>query len=845
MATANRLDLLLSTTTTDKDDKNFEIFSLIWLEKDVNANENNRKTQQKLRKSINFIKTFDDVKKCEQWIGRRIQQSAEEKIILIVSDSYGCEIVPRIYELPQLVAIYVYCRGKMTNKKWLENYKQKSDELVTKISNDQNEREMLEAISSSSMSSFTSSVAAAASYSSFTDTKQNSSTELNGDFLWSQVCIEVLLRMKRRDNDREELINLCKQIYDGNKLELRNVEEFEQTYTPETAVWCDLYQQLKELYLMTSHLESITRVYRGQALPTHELDGIKSIIGQHLSLNSFLSTSLDREVALRFIPSIPTANKEKILFEIDIDPLVKNVKPYANISSYSYFQTEAEVLFMLGSIFKIQSITKQDDVSIINIRLESEYDAELKQLSDYMKHNLDETPSLVTLADLLLRMAEYDKALKCYERVLKELDDKDKNTVQAARCFTGIGRVANFVKKYDLSIEYHEKALMIDLSLPNNDYNVAETYNNLANAYKDRRDHQIALKYFYKSLEINKKINSDDNLEVARLYFNIGNTYQYQQNSPTLSSLDQSWTLFKYIYNKQYGSINDEQARRVIWEKNVEMIQKHNLEADLSMHTYTMKVNQFADLTLEEFVKKMNTLKINDQKRENKKFDIPSNIVLPSSVDWRTKGYVTPVKNQGPCGSCWAFSTTGSLEGQHAKKSKNLISLSEQQLVDCSTKYGNNGCEGGLIDPSFQYIKDNNGIDSEDSYPYEAKDSNCRFNIKNVVTNVTDFFDIKSQSEIDLQYALATVGPIAVAIDANHDSFRFYSSGVYSEASCSTTLLDFSLLAVGYDTTKDNLDYYILKNQWTTKWGNQGYVWMSRNKNNQCGIATMASYPLV
>ncbi|CAF3842821.1 unnamed protein product [Rotaria sordida] len=315
--------------------------------------------------------------------------------------------------------------------------------------------------------------------------------------------------------------------------------------------------------------------------------------------------------------------------------------------------------------------------------------------------------------------------------------------------------------------------------------------------------------------------------------------------SSTLSSLEESWTLFKRIYNKQYNSIDDEQARRSIWEKNVEMIQRHNLEADLGIHTYTMKVNQFADLTFEEFVKKMNTLKINDQKRENKKFSIPSNIVLPSSVDWRTKGYVTPVKNQGHCSSCWAFSTTGSLEGQHAKISRNLVSLSEQQLVDCSTKYGNDGCEGGLIDPSFQYIKDNNGIDSEDSYPYEAKDSNCRFNIKNVVTNVTDFVDIKSQSEIDLKYALATIGPIAVAIDANHDSFRFYSSGVYSEATCSTTLLDFSLLSVGYDTTKDNLDYYILKNQWTAEWGNQGYVWMSRHKNNQCGIATMASYPLV
>ncbi|CAF4115310.1 unnamed protein product [Rotaria sp. Silwood2] len=570
MTAADNLDLLLSTTMANNGNKNFETFLLIWLDKDVNANEDNQKTQQKLRKSINFIKTFDDVKECEQWIRRKIQQSAEEKIILIVSGSYGYEIVSRIFELPQLIAIYIYCPIEMINKQWLEKYKEKvcavitkSDELVTKISHDQNEREMLEATSNSSMSMFISSVAAAASsYSSYNDSKQNSSTELNGDFLWSQICIEVLLRMKRRDNDREELINLCKQIYDGNKSELRNVEEFQHTYTPETAVWWytkqsflykllnkalraqdidmlvafrffigDLYQQLKELYSSTSHLQSITRVYRGQALPTDEFDGIKSIIGQHLSLNSFLSTSLDREVALGFIPSIPAANKQKILFEIDIDSSVKNVKPYANISSYSYFQTEAEVLFMLGSIFKIQSVKKQDDVSIINLRLESEYDAELKLLSDYMKQNLDETPSLVTLGDLLLRMAEYDKALRCYERVLKELNDQDKNTVQAARCFTGngIGRAANFVKKYDLSIKYHKKALMIDLSVPNNDYNVAGTYNNLANAYKDRRDHETALKYFYKSLEINKKINGDDSLEAARLYFNIGNTYRYQQ----------------------------------------------------------------------------------------------------------------------------------------------------------------------------------------------------------------------------------------------------------------------------------------------------------------------------
>ncbi|CAF4329714.1 unnamed protein product [Rotaria sordida] len=125
MATTNNSDLLLSTTTIDNGDKNFEIFSLIWLDKDVNTNEDNWKIQQKLKESINFIKTFDDIKKCEQWIGRKIQQNAEEKIILIVSDSYGYEIVPRIYQLPQLIAIYIYCRVEMTNKQWLENYKEK------------------------------------------------------------------------------------------------------------------------------------------------------------------------------------------------------------------------------------------------------------------------------------------------------------------------------------------------------------------------------------------------------------------------------------------------------------------------------------------------------------------------------------------------------------------------------------------------------------------------------------------------------------------------------------------------------------------------------------------------
>jgi cathepsin L len=313
------------------------------------------------------------------------------------------------------------------------------------------------------------------------------------------------------------------------------------------------------------------------------------------------------------------------------------------------------------------------------------------------------------------------------------------------------------------------------------------------------------------------------------------------------ATVDQQWTLWKNTHKKHY-SAQEESVRRAIWEDNLKLVQSHNIEADLGVHTFWLGMNAYADMTNQEFVKVMNgynsTLRAQRGQSRNVFTFNPSLGALPDSVDWRTKGYVTPIKDQGQCGSCWAFSSTGALEGQHFAKTGQLVSLSEQNLVDCSRKQGNMGCNGGLMDYAFEYIKVNNGIDTETSYPYEAVDHACRFKAADVGATDTGFTDIASKDENALQQAVATVGPIAVAIDASHASFQLYSHGVYNEARCSQTNLDHGVLAVGYGV-ENGKDYWLVKNSWGTSWGDKGYIMMSRNKNNQCGIATASSYPTV
>jgi len=212
-------------------------------------------------------------------------------------------------------------------------------------------------------------------------------------------------------------------------------------------------------------------------------------------------------------------------------------------------------------------------------------------------------------------------------------------------------------------------------------------------------------------------------------------------------------------------------------------------------------------------------------------------------VNWVNKGAVTPIKNQGQCGSCWSFSATGSMEGQQFIKKNTLVSLSEQNLVDCSTAQGNDGCNGGLMDQAFQYVISNKGIDTEASYPYTATGPNtCEYSAQNIGDTISGFQDITSGSESALQTA-SDGQPVSVAIDASNTSFQLYTSGVYYEPACSSSQLDHGVLVVGYGNDDSNTAYWLVKNSWGTDWGMNGFIQMSRNKNNNCGIATMASYP--
>ena len=297
------------------------------------------------------------------------------------------------------------------------------------------------------------------------------------------------------------------------------------------------------------------------------------------------------------------------------------------------------------------------------------------------------------------------------------------------------------------------------------------------------------------------------------------------------------------VYNKHY----DEQS---FWSHyntycdNVEYIERVNSKGDT---TYRLGINQFTDIPRSDFAK----THLSNRYRPHSK---PSTKPLPNaswtpkgvpySIDWRANGWVTDVKDQGDCGSCWAFSAVGAIEGQHANATGQLVSFSEQNLVDCSYGYGCEGCDGGWPEAAMRYVIGNKGLDTEVSYPYTGTDGSCAYNKSVSGGTVKGTNNVTSGSMHDLYNAIANVGPISVAIDAESD-FQFYASGVFSSTDCSSEELDHAVLAVGYGVSPRKQKYIIVKNSWSADWGMDGYIYMSAEIPNMCGIASCASYPSI
>merc|ERR1712195_398922 len=340
-----------------------------------------------------------------------------------------------------------------------------------------------------------------------------------------------------------------------------------------------------------------------------------------------------------------------------------------------------------------------------------------------------------------------------------------------------------------------------------------------------------------------------ESTDMLRVLFCLASVSLAVYAAPTselsVSEYEYLFKAFQTDHAKTYAE-HETPAKFRVFRDNVDFINDHNKNHADSLG-YTVGVNQFADMTKTEYKRTMlgyNALR----KPTNLVTEKLDETAAPASVDWTTKGAVTPVKNQGSCGSCWAFSTTGSIEGANFIANGNLVSLSEQQLVDCAGSFGNQGCNGGLMDDGFKYVEAS-GLETEASYAYKGADGTCNSAKQSAHDGinpgvVTSFTDVPTNSESQLAAAVSK-GPVSVAIEADQSGFQFYKSGVFS-GTCGTQL-DHGVLAVGFGSDGGK-NYWKVKNSWGSTWGNNGYIQLAKGiskSSGQCGIAMQPSYPVM
>jgi len=302
----------------------------------------------------------------------------------------------------------------------------------------------------------------------------------------------------------------------------------------------------------------------------------------------------------------------------------------------------------------------------------------------------------------------------------------------------------------------------------------------------------------------------------------------------------EKWSKFKIDFRRKYTNEIEEEQKLRIFLSNLKRIDRLNRQHN--PRTY-FGINQFADVSRKEFVQQLTrnwpTRRRNVTAHVHN-FIKPKNI--PASVDWRSKGAVTPIENQGICGSSPYFSAVVSMEGAHQIAGNLLVSLSVQQILDCSDSFGNQDCNGGEMTFTYQYVIAVGGIESAADYPYlNGTVTNCSFSKSKVVAKFSSFVSLPGD-ENSFTNALSIV-PVGTVVNVD-EGFQYYTSGIYNSTTCDVSSPNHGIGAVGYGSNSHG-DYYILKNTWGTTWGMDGYMLLARNQGNMCGIASDATYVVV
>ncbi|CAF4075063.1 unnamed protein product, partial [Rotaria sordida] len=527
--------------------KIIETFLIVWLDANVNKTEDNEETYKALRTSINYLKTFDNLQEGENYI-RSIHR---EKIILIVSGGFGMEIVPRIHDCEQINSIYVYCSDKARHEQWSKDYPKvksvitKRKQLVEEIIEDQKIRNKTE--DSFPMSILTRTAVAK-------ETTAKDIAKEMGSILWFQLLIDVLLRMEHTDDAKTELIETWGENYTGNSFELKIIKEFKKEYKQEKAVWwytresslyrilnkalreqsidmifsfrfflTELSKQVSQLYqnymqqLKASNTVSEPiHVYRGQVIAKEELEQMQNSIGGFISINSFFSTSRNKSKAQNFAMGSPVTEKlRRILLKIEIDPRLPT-KPFANIEGISYYPNEQEILFMLGSIFRINKIESDEEnkLSIINMSLCSEDDFELKELFAYLKKDIGDEASMITLGNILLQMGEYDKG----ERIFLRMNHQE-GLINVAELK---GNFYLAMKQYEQAIVYYEQSLKLRLKLlPESHPDIGKSYSSIAMAYEFSKEYPKSIGCYQQAIKQYQRTLKDNHPSITQIMNNL------------------------------------------------------------------------------------------------------------------------------------------------------------------------------------------------------------------------------------------------------------------------------------------------------------------------------------